>query len=291
MKNFWALPTFLRLALASAHSFSVTDDLLAFPQYEVIYSDAYVSEEHAAEILSSQDHLANGEPQQSPISASISHSNPHGSGRQSASHDGDEIEHSYQMMIRDSQRFLCDVPHPPPPPPFNQSNTQPTDTEKEEEAKELMRATERGWELLQDMQGQCIYFLSGWWSYSFCYNEGVKQFHSLPPSKNVPVYPPVEDPQVQSYVLGLFPEARAAKEKAQKEVDDDVSRSGEQETGYGGKVKGTDVARLETKGESRYLVQRLGGGTLCDLTNKERRIEVQVSSLNPNHTSLSRFDR
>ena len=32
MKNFWALPAFLRLVLASPHAFSVFDDLLAFPQ-------------------------------------------------------------------------------------------------------------------------------------------------------------------------------------------------------------------------------------------------------------------
>jgi protein OS-9 len=32
MKNFWALPAFLRIALASPHSFSVFEDLLAFPQ-------------------------------------------------------------------------------------------------------------------------------------------------------------------------------------------------------------------------------------------------------------------
>jgi hypothetical protein len=32
MRNFWALPAVLRIALASQHTFSVFDDLLAFPQ-------------------------------------------------------------------------------------------------------------------------------------------------------------------------------------------------------------------------------------------------------------------
>ena len=32
MKHFWALPAALRVALASPHSFSVHDDLLAYPQ-------------------------------------------------------------------------------------------------------------------------------------------------------------------------------------------------------------------------------------------------------------------
>jgi protein OS-9 len=35
------------------------------------------------------------------------------------------------------------------------------------------------------------------------------------------------------------------------------------------------VAELQTKGGSRYLVQHLRGGTRCDLTGRDRRIEVQ----------------
>ena len=43
---------------------------------------------------------------------------------------------------------------------------------------------------------------------------------------------------------------------------------------------------LVQRGENRYLVQRLGGGTKCDLTGKERKTEVQVSHLLPTPTSL-----
>ena len=39
MKNFWALPAFLRLAIASQHSFHVFDDVLAHPQVRpILYS-------------------------------------------------------------------------------------------------------------------------------------------------------------------------------------------------------------------------------------------------------------
>jgi protein OS-9 len=44
----------------------------------------------------------------------------------------------------------------------------------------------------------------------------------------------------------------------------------------GKEMREKGLARLETKGEMRYLVQKLKGGTTCDLTGKERRIEVQV---------------
>jgi protein OS-9 len=36
------------------------------------------------------------------------------------------------------------------------------------------------------------------------------------------------------------------------------------------------VGKLAVKGQSRYLVQHLAGGTVCDLTGEERSIEVQV---------------
>jgi len=125
-------------------------------------------------------------------------------------------------------------------------------TEKElskvEEEKELARATTRGWELLSDLEGKCLYFVSGWWSYSFCHNREVRQFHQLPPQQNNQ-WPPTEDPETQSYVLG---------------------QAAQDGTRYPG--EGTE---LQATGELRYLVQKLGGGTICDLTGKERKIEVQ----------------
>lgn len=42
------------------------------------------------------------------------------------------------------------------------------------------------------------------------------------------------------------------------------------------------VMELQANGELKYLVQKLAGGTLCDITGKDRRIELQVS-----HQTLS----
>lgn len=158
-------------------------------------------------------------------------------------------------MLLHGKRYLCNIPIVKPV----EKNETTTTTSPDEERKELMRATDRGWELLKGLQGNCIYYLSGWWSYSFCYNAEIKQFHQLPPGKGVPIYPPVEDPNVQSYLLGTYEPHRDSSRGA----SDDPKRDG-------------DVARLETKGETRYLVQKLAGGTICDLTGRERRIEVQV---------------
>ncbi|KAF2463014.1 Pkinase-domain-containing protein [Lindgomyces ingoldianus] len=275
-KNFWALPAFLRIALASQHTFSVFDDLLAFPQYEVIFPNTYLTDENAASLLAysasrstSSVNLKSQETQEL--------SKP---GKQTASsipNDGAPLEETYEAVVLGGQRYLCSIPVIPEELP--QNSTASAEQTKAEEEKELMRANHRGWELLEGMQGNCIYYLSGWWSYSFCYKDEIKQFHQLPPSRGVPLYPPVEDTDVKSFVLGRFPqkdkkkgkEARKTlgREEGSKEKLDDEGNVG---LGAG---EGVEVAKLETRGTTRYMVQRLSGGTECDLTGKERKIEVQ----------------
>lgn len=275
MKNFWALPAFLRLVLASPHAFSVFDDLLAFPQYEVRFPDSFVTESYASSRLA---HAASrATPSPVPDSRETQELSPaghttRGNNAGSGGETSDNVGETYEAVVVDGQRYLCSIPVVA----ANEANaTADAAQAKDEEEKELMRATDRGWELLQGMQGDCVYFLSGWWSYSFCYNDEVRQFHQLPPSRGVPVYPPVEDTTVKSFVLGRFPGAkgkgkkRAAEERA--EAEQRKTLDAEPDEGLGG----MEVARLETKGTTRYMVQRLGGGTECDLTGKERKIEVQ----------------
>ncbi|OCL08039.1 hypothetical protein AOQ84DRAFT_222281 [Glonium stellatum] len=304
MKNFWALPAFLRLVLATPHAFSVFDDLLAFPQYEVRFPESFVTENYASSRLAQA--ASHATPSAVPDSRETQELSPAGQnppdGSSSSSDSSSPITSSsssfdgsgetYEAVVVDGQRYLCRIPAVAAGGEANgtadqaQAQTQTQTQAEEEEAQELMRATDRGWELLQGMQGQCIYFLSGWWSYSFCYKDEVRQFHQLPPSRGVPVYPPVEDTTVKSFVLGRFPGAKgkgkrraaaaaaAAKEEGREEERvREQRRTLEAEPDEG--VGGMEVARLETKGTTRYMVQRLGGGTECDLTGKERKIEVQ----------------
>lgn len=123
------------------------------------------------------------------------------------------------------------------------------------------------------MQDNCVFFISGWWSYRFCYNQGVKQFHQLPPSRGVPVYPPMEDPGVPGFMLGTYG----------KQLEDDDTPKDDKWDGEvalqirgGAKRLRSGHGELVERGETRYLVQKLGGGTVCDLTGKERKVEVQV---------------
>ena len=165
-------------------------------------------------------------------------------------------------MVLDSQPYLCAIPQD-----VDQKNETAAAITKAEQEVEVARATDRGWELLKGMEGHCMYFVSGWWSYSFCYNDEVKQFHALqPPRGVVPPFPPLEDETVPSFVLGYFKQKAApnkqveGRSKAKKNMEQDPN---------------TDLALGETNGDSRYLVQNLYGGTTCDITGRPRKIEVQ----------------
>ena len=168
-------------------------------------------------------------------------------------------------MILHNRPYLCSIPSVPPP----STNSTTQARAASEETAELARATDRGYDLLRSMSGSCLYFISGWWSYSFCYNTHVKQFHQLPPGKGTPIFPPVEDPATPSYVLGKFGEVRNRFEDADDGARDAGLRPQEGEEGM--------TTEIQAKGtsSSRYLSQKLSGGTTCDLTGSPRRVEIQ----------------
>ncbi|KAL5114731.1 Protein OS-9 [Pleosporales sp. CAS-2024a] len=274
MRNFWALPAVLRVAVATQHTFSVFDDLLAFPQYEVIWPDTYVAESDASSLLSS--HASPSPSSAMPGSQETQELSKRDKSAQTPLGE-DALEHTYEAVVLQGQRYLCSIPTIPEEVP--QNSTSNAEEAKADEEKELMRATDRGWELLEGMKGSCIYYLSGWWSYSFCYKDEVKQFHSLPPGRGVPLYPPVEDTSAYSYILGRYQKEKEAKkddapktlgsEQGTKETFDDEGNVTDEPE------KALELPRLESKGSSRYMVQRLSGGTECDLTGRPRKIDVQ----------------
>ncbi|KAJ5114560.1 hypothetical protein NUU61_000319 [Penicillium alfredii] len=258
-----ALPSLLVLACAVSSAwagkkpFSINDDILAYPQYQVLFPDEYVLESQAEELLESQTSAeassssnANNNPQ---VYTSPNHAD------NTRGHDHNGPTYTYEEMILDDRRLLCQIPRVT----TDEHNTTAGNSadSKAEEQKELARATDRGLELLREMEGKCMYYFSGWWSYSFCYRKQIKQFHALPAGRGIPHYPPIEDPTTHSFILGQF----------SVETSDNMKQDEEPQTPN----PNTDMAELHTKGGSRYLVQHLRGGTKCDLTGRDRNVEVQ----------------
>ncbi|KZL65643.1 glucosidase ii beta subunit-like protein [Colletotrichum incanum] len=240
--------------------FSIHDDLVAYPQYEIVFSESFILDHDAQALLDRTN-------QHSTYSAEFSTASDISQNVREAG-DADngaavEVFEKYEIMNMNPSKYLCAIPILEPQTPENHTATE---LAKQEEARELAKASAHGWELLDELDGKCLYFMSGWWSYSFCYNRDVVQFHALPTVPNG--QPPVRDPHTAEYVLG-----RVHKSPSQRQQTQNGEQQQQQQTTKSGNPPAnTD---LQIKGDQRYLVQRMEGGTICDLTGRERTIEVQ----------------
>ncbi|KAL6239368.1 protein OS-9 [Aspergillus navahoensis] len=256
----------LVLACASSgaftnRKFSVHDDLLAYPQFRIEFPDGFILESQARAFLEQAPHGSSSIADQRDVYEQTLLKDETEESLRDESRE--EPKFSYEELSLEGQRYLCQIPVVED----GDSNRTKLEVNEEEERKELARATDRGLELLREMEGKCLYYISGWWSYSFCYMNQIKQFHALPSGGGVPSYPPQEDHTTHSFILGRFPQ-----EEVQGERD-----------GAKPEKTTTDMAELQTRGGSRYLVQRLESGDQCDLTGKSRKIEVQFHC-NPQST-------
>ncbi|KAL6882336.1 glucosidase II beta subunit-like domain-containing protein [Trichoderma longibrachiatum] len=241
----------LPLCRAKSRAFSIHEDLQAFPQFEVVFSDRFISEQDAQSLLeyNIQHPTYSADFSQPTITDASDSQDRHQQHDARRARDGSPL--TYELMNMPPHRYLCAIPVIEPPSPENQTATE---LAKAEEARELSRAAASGWNLLSELEDTCLYFMSGWWSYRFCNNREIVQFHALP---STPMgKPPQRDPHADEYVLGQA----SLPGDAETDSNSDGSRV---------------PAELQVKGDQRYLVQRLGGGTICDLTMRPRTIEVQ----------------
>ena len=161
---------------------------------------------------------------------------------------------TYERILLHGYPHLCFIPGDTP----NNENNTAAERSAADGDKELDNAISRGFQLLQGMaSNQCLYYTTGWWTYSFCYNAQITQFHALPPGPNGRAWPPQEDPTTPSYVLGKFEKQKSMESPSSPDSDRDLS------------------TEVKSQADTNYLVQRLEGGTPCDLTGNNRKIEVQ----------------
>ncbi|KAI1120871.1 glucosidase II beta subunit-like protein-domain-containing protein [Nemania abortiva] len=271
----------VQLCRARQPGFSVHHDLLAYPQFEVVISDTYISEVAAQALLDSADAahpsydagLAGQTNIASPIGAAAGDAGDAGDAGASAAvgvgvgvgvgRDG-AVAESYEIMSMPPHRYLCAIPVIEPAPAPNKTATE---LAMAEEARELARASAHGWDLINELDGTCLHYMSGWWSYRFCYGQEVVQFHAI--ASSVKSGPPMRDVNTAEYVLGRVPDPHLASRS---------SRRGRQQNDQADPPAAAPAppnTDLQVKGDQRYLVQRMGDGTVCDLTGRERTIEIQ----------------
>lgn len=260
----------LQLAGTSTTRCGSDANTIPCPQFEVVIGADFISESDALAILESsrtRGATSTAGLAQSDLSNKVRESaaaelpeTKRGDGGHGGSDNDDDvpISETYELVNDAPFRYLCSVPVIAPPPVLNRTATE---LAKAEEARELSRATAKGWELMSGLDGTCMYFTSGWWSYSFCYGKAVVQYHALP---GRPGEAPVRDENSLEYVLGRSHNLRTPRDRAGDPQHDDQTTS-----------LTPPNSQLQTKGESRYLSQRLEDGTICDLTGRPRTVEIQ----------------
>ncbi|KAI0454223.1 glucosidase II beta subunit-like protein-domain-containing protein [Xylaria acuta] len=270
----WAAWTCARLGHARQPGFSVHHDLLAYPQFEVVLSDTYISESDAQALLDSPDAHPSydaGLASQTDLASSVraaaaDTTDPRDSNR--------AVAESYEIMSMPPHRYLCAIPVIEPAPAPNKTATE---LAKAEEARELARASAHGWDLINELDGTCLYYMSGWWSYRFCYGQDVVQFHAI--AASVKSGPPMRDVNTAEYVLGRVPDphvaSRSPRRGQQHQQRREQNRQDPPAAAPAAAAPAPPNTDLQVKGDQRYLVQRMGDGTLCDLTGRERTIEIQ----------------
>lgn len=225
----------------------------------MVFSDTYISE-YDAETLLAKSTGSGGSTTDSTELDSTSAQDEH---EHAGPYSAGQAKEEYETLWLHDQQYLCTIPIVEAPIRNETSEAEARVAEQNE----LARATDRGWELLQGLDGTCLYYISGWWSYAFCYNKDIVQFHPLTPAPGKSAYPPQRDPNTAEYVLGR------AKIDGKGGAEDDYGN--EVEVRNQQDVLTPPRTEIQSKGDTRYLVQRLDGGTTCDLTGKPRKVEVQ----------------
>lgn len=191
------------------------------------------------------------------------------------------------MTSANGQQFWCSVPAAPA---VNASSTASFRGTADLEARKQLRAKgiSRGVALIESLRGTCLYLRQGWFTYSFCYDQEVRQFHEV---QRIGATRPVEDPNSDAYVLGQAPSLSPPPELQHPRHDSGNPTAAAAAAALARSAPETDEGETTTHtiqvflgggdllGQGRengmYLAQKWDGGTLCDKTGAPRQVEIQ----------------
>ncbi|RIB22314.1 hypothetical protein C2G38_2033674 [Gigaspora rosea] len=145
---------------------------------------------------------------------------------------------SILMRSASGQPYLCQIPFV--------DNQTAVEEDKLEENRDDVDLMKKGLALLEPMKQTCLIYL---FIYTFIYSR-IRQYHIQPGL----------DERKPLFILGEYASRLATLPPSNKDNDDQKNSLG------------TD---LQTGRGKKYLVQRWGGGSLCDLTGKPRQVEIQ----------------
>ncbi|KAG0322698.1 Protein OS-9 [Podila horticola] len=243
-------PAFL-FPVQSFSSDFVFQDLLAQPQYDVKLLKQFLP---MSAVEPERLKHGNIHRQQSPneaprIETTASYGND--KSEQTQYHDSSRLV----MTSPDGQRWSCIIP--PKPTIKAEESTKTPQEIAEEERKNI----ERGLELLQPLTKDCLKKEINYWTYEYCHEKHVRQYHAVKGADGRSQ----EDQNEQLNVLGTFEAPPGVQGSTRNEASTLKSLS---------RQSGT-ITDLVASQDKKYLVQRWENGNHCKLIGKPRKVEIQ----------------
>ncbi|KAJ1991577.1 Protein OS-9 [Coemansia sp. RSA 1358] len=175
--------------------------------------------------------------------------------RQRVPEDPVELAYDPVVLLAGSEwKFICQVPRVDTRAAQEKLKTRQQENITASEAllremsrEEQRQVVERGVELLDPLKASCLSYTSEYWTFEYCHNRYVRQYHRSAPGQSGRI---VE----VGYKLGEY----TNRKQISAEEGSDVG-----------------TTKISTIGRKRFLTQMWGGGTMCDVTGRPRQVEVQ----------------
>ncbi|KAJ2808645.1 Protein OS-9 [Coemansia guatemalensis] len=164
-------------------------------------------------------------------------------------------------------RFMCQVPRVDSIKDARAMSDAAQSKQKSGDPQEEERqAIVRGLELLVPLKDNCITYVSGWWTFEYCHDKTVRQYHRMTPDQHGHIA------EIE-YRLGEHSHRRKYPALGPASSTDDTDYK-TREASYKDS-EATRTTQIRKIGRKRFLTQVWGGGTLCDITRQPREVEVQ----------------
>ncbi|KAJ9059057.1 Protein OS-9 [Entomophthora muscae] len=118
-------------------------------------------------------------------------------------------------------------------------------------------------DIINSLKGDCLLMQAGWWTYKFCFNGEVSQFHLPTPEETK------AGKGLLVFVLGKFSNSLPVPPPEEKVQTIEA-------------VSGSPNTVIRPTPNKNILVQQWGGGTACNLNSQPRSVEVHYMCI-PDH--------
>ncbi|PVV04081.1 hypothetical protein BB560_001424 [Smittium megazygosporum] len=150
------------------------------------------------------------------------------------------------------------------------------ENELEEPIADLLESERReiilsGMNLLKEFDGECILYHRDWWTYKYCHNRMIKQYHEASEAELQGKAPFAQ----LEYFLGVYKNREKITLPGQS-GENGLDSNDDKDKDLSTEVRNLFITTNIVRGNRRwYLSQTWSGGTECDITGLPRKTEVQ----------------